>query len=358
MKQVILVAGVDYKFQGKGVDFRTICNDRMARLLAANRAKEDMTFRIFDFKSGEVVTHEVTYPAGKKAEKVDRKAPFRSISKANYNEEVSGGEKHYKFKDDQTGVMSVLDVYAAVQQIGASAAHTLRELSIFSHGWMGGPILVNSYPDGFINLPVPGVGPPMRFALPAGARDPDDKDARDKDFMPPNMGAASLKHFQDAFHADGFAWIWGCAFPRPVHQLLTAMEDHRRYRERGLGDNVVFTFTNLNAAEIEMLQGWLRRAFPDRRKVELQFKDLKYFFCRISAESYSQLLATSAGVKVFGALQGTSSGYDKGPRPLMRVDPTFVRHFRFYQNYLGFTFDPEGRRYGVYKPGLSCRPPP
>ena len=63
MKAFILVAGVDYEF--KGVDFRIFCNNRVKRLIAANKAKDDLTFTIFDFRKGEVVTHEVTFPSGK-----------------------------------------------------------------------------------------------------------------------------------------------------------------------------------------------------------------------------------------------------------------------------------------------------
>ncbi|MGW0477535.1 hypothetical protein [Streptomyces coeruleorubidus] len=39
------------------------------------------------------------------------------------------------------------------------------------------------------------------------ARDPDDKDPRSgKDFAPPNMTAAELVLFQDAYHPDGYNW--------------------------------------------------------------------------------------------------------------------------------------------------------
>ena len=38
----------------------------------------------------------------------------------------------------------------------------------------------------------------------------------------------------------------------------------------------------------------------------------------------------------------------------MHVEPSFARHFKFYKSYLGFKFDPEGRKYGEFSPGFSC----
>jgi hypothetical protein len=170
MKHIILVAGVDYEF--KGVDFRVFCDSRVKRILARNTKKEDLTFQIFDFRRGEVATHEFTYPAGKRVEKKTKltPSPFKSISRANYD--VSGIEP--RFKDGQRDTMSILDIYRAAQKVGVDAPNTLAELSIFSHGWMGGPILVNSFDDGVVNFIIPLLSVPLRFPLASGARDPDD----------------------------------------------------------------------------------------------------------------------------------------------------------------------------------------
>src|SRR6266571_7310702 len=138
MKQFIIVAGVDYEF--KGFDFPLRSNNRMKRILAGNKAKEDLTFKILDFAKGEVVTHEITFSGGKQAEKITKlsPSPFKRISKANYDSSVTDGETHYYFKDGQRDTMSILDVYKAVQQVGVDAPHTLVELSFFSHGFYGG----------------------------------------------------------------------------------------------------------------------------------------------------------------------------------------------------------------------------
>ena len=146
MKHYILVAGVDYEFHG--VDFRVLADNRRKLLTQANSAKADLRFTTFDFRAGTVVVTNVTYPGGVKTESASQTTPFKPIGPANYDEVTSAsGAKHKVFKNGQTGIASILDVYAKVREIGAADPGTLAELSFLSHGWMGGPILVNSYDD-------------------------------------------------------------------------------------------------------------------------------------------------------------------------------------------------------------------
>ena len=84
---------------------------------------------------------------GKRSESISKVTPYKPVTKANYTKRVVDGETHWDFKDGQPDVMSIVNVYDAVAGIGDSDPGTLRELSFFAHGWMGGPILVNSYDD-------------------------------------------------------------------------------------------------------------------------------------------------------------------------------------------------------------------
>jgi hypothetical protein len=354
MKHVVLVAGMDYEF--KGVNFRLFCQNRMTRLLTANKKKEDMTFQLFDARAGEVEKHEVTYPAGKKTVKVTKTNPFTKLSKTNFNQRTVGGETHYEFKNGQTGIMSILDIYAAVRQIGKDAADTLMELSFFSHAWHGGPILVNSFDDGRVEGPpaTPG-GPPTVTMLPGSTRDPDDNDPRAaKDFIPPTMSASELKEFRDAYHPDGYNWSWGCSFPRVIHEILYKLEHHANYKEHGLADGDKFIFTNFRDNHVQSLVTRLGISVPNKRRVELTFKELKRYFCSATVDSYNHHLAVKSARKTFAGVIGTYSEYDIGPLPLMHVYNGFGRHFRFYKNYLGFAFDPERRNYGEFSPTFTC----
>ncbi len=357
MRQYILVAGVDYEF--KGVNFRIFCDSRVKRIVNANSAKHDLRFIIFDFRSGEIVTRDVTYPSGKKSESVSKDTRYPAVTKANYDtSKRPDGSTRYTYKDGQTGVMSVLDVYLAVQNIGKKDTGTLHELSFFSHAWMGGPILVNSYDDGEFVTNMFGLMTPTTVPLPAGMRDPDDKDPRaPKDFVSPQMNLADVTNFETAFHKDGQIWIWGCAFPRVVHEILHKLEHHKLYTSSGLPDSTKLTFTNFNAGHVSTLEAVLGTTFPDPKKVEVTFGQMKHVFCLVSQSSYTQYIADAADVHAFAGLMGTYSEYDSGTLPLMNVYKGFAKHLTFYQNYLGFKLDPEGRRYGEYPPRLTCTPP-
>jgi hypothetical protein len=364
MKQFILVAGMDYEF--KGVNFRIFCDSRMNRIIRDNTAKEELRFQIFDFRRGEIETTEVSYPSGRTKKKITTKTPFQSLSKSNYDKFIHNGKPHYRFKNGQFGVMSILNIYEAVINVGVNDPHTLFELSIFSHGWMGGPILVNSFDDRTVQIPFvhgfPGVHPSLTtLTVPSTVRDPDDMDARPAlDFIPPTMDSVALSDFQDAFAPDGRIWLWGCAFPRVVHRILTKIEKNRAYRSSGLGDDVVFKLTNLRTEEADYLESWLSPVlgpFPNKRRIEVEFKFLKFFVCSANQASYSHQIAKNAAVKTYAAVLGTYSEYDSGRFPLMHVHKGFKRHFKFYKNYLGFNFDPEGRKYGEYLPGLTCPQP-
>jgi hypothetical protein len=290
-----------------------------------------------------------------KAEKRSVTQTFTPVTRANYDRTGSGRDVHYSFKDGQRGMMSVTDVYAAVQAIGAADPGTLRELSFFSHAWHGGPILVNSTDDGAFDIPpVWPMTTPVRVPV-GSARDPDDFDPRpEKDFGAPTMSPTRLKHFRDAYHPDGFSWSWGCAFFRTCHEILHKLEHHRDYRSSGMRDDDVLTFTNFRAEHVHDLEARLGSTFADPKKVELEFRQLKEYFCLLTVASYTHHLAVASARPAFGGLVGTYSEYDTGPLPLMHVHKGFAAHIRFYRSYLGFDVDPESRGYGRYDPGFTC----
>jgi hypothetical protein len=358
VKQILLVSGVDYEF--KGVDFRELANNRRKFLLKKNTKHEDVRFTTMDVRAGEVEQREVTFPGGKRTETVTSSKTFDPVGKASYD--MTGG--HPTFKPKQYKVMSITDVYAKVEDIGNSDPGSLAELSIFSHGWMGGPILVNSYDDRRmeISIPVPMAAPvTMTIPVTGTSRDPDDKDGRPQfDFQAPTMDAAKLALFRKAFASDGFAWLWGCAFPRVVHHSMWAMEHAKAYKSSGLGDDVVLDMTQVTTDDIGFLEKLLAPklgAFPSHTSAKVAFKWMKWAICIANISAYATALATAANVDVRAAALGTYAEYDTGGDRLMNVYPGFTGHFTFYKNYMGFTFDPEGRRYAVYKPGMTCTAP-
>ena len=229
---------------------------------------------------------------------------------------------------------------------------------------MGGPVLVNSFdnrtrevittnPDGSTSSSTVTIG--------GTARDPDDMDPRGEyDFTAPTMDATRLANFQNAFHADGYIWIWGCAFPLVMHRLLTKIEKHSAYKRTGVDDATVFSFTNLNAEEKDMLSFFSAGHFtpPTSGPVDITIEMRKFVMCVANIASFAGAIARASNVKTYAAPLGTYSEFDQtGSRPLMNVSSKFTRHFNFYSTYLGYGFDPENRRYAEYLPTHTCTPP-
>ncbi len=238
---------------------------------------------------------------------------------------------------------------------------TLAELSFFSHGWMGGPILVNSFDDRNASSGDAGILSGLTL------RNPDDKDPRaELDFADPNMDDNDIKNFQDAFDKDGIVWAWGCAQPQPVNNLLYKIETNSNYSATGVKDETVFQLDNLSSDQInKILKATLQGLLGDSAyivsasSVKLKFKFIKYVFSIISQSTYSAVIASVSKAKTYGALVGTSAIFEpsSGANYLMKIDPVYRRNCNFYKNYLGFKLDPEGRNYGEYLPSMNFPTP-
>ena len=358
-KWVVLVAGFDY--ERNGIDFESIALTRMRLLIRRNVAAQQKAktplatvidtaprFVLFDFKSGVVRKSVATQPKG------DRMwteiARFQPVSTANYSARADGRRV---FDTDQAGRMSITDVYRHVQDLGTTEPGSLSELSFLSHGWIGGPILVNS--DDSL-----GSG--------TDVRDANDKDARsDKDFIAPTMDAAALATFRAAFDPNGFVWVWGCSFANSPRQVLHRILSSSKYKKTKLGDLVNsdsfrFTFPREHAELFFFVDPEFFPARGADGEFPLTFdrtldKIKSFFFARLS-ESYCNSAALGAQVPCFGALPGTYSDYEQGPDLPVMLVPTkippyadnFAGSIRFYTTYVGVSLDPEGRNYGRYDP--------
>lgn len=359
MKQILLVAGVDFEFHG--VDFRSLADNRRALLERKNTKHDDLRFITMDVRSGQVEVRDITFPSGKRTETVASTTPFTPVTQASYGTNAAG---QVRLKPALYTVMSITDVYARVRDIGSKDPGTLVELSFFSHGWMGGPILANSNDDRLMTLMIPnpfGPATPMTVAVTGNARDPDDKDARGHlDFVAPTMDPPALKLFKDAFASDGYAWLWGCAFPKVIHHALWAMEQSKDYKSSGLGQDVVVHMPAVTADDVTYLEQILAPklgTFPSRSSLAVQFKYLRWAFFVANQMSYAYMFTVMTGIEVRAAALGTYAEYDTAGDKLMNVYSGFTAHFNFYKNYLGMTFDPEGRRYAVYTSALTCPVP-
>lgn len=104
---------------------------------------------------------------------------------------------------------SILALYDYVK---AQPKESVRSLQVFSHGWMGGPIIWNTreFEDDAA----------ARGAF-AHARDPHDTEPRVRDFFGGNplAGAEGVK-FAESFTSDALIKLWGCVAPDGVRGHL------------------------------------------------------------------------------------------------------------------------------------------
>jgi hypothetical protein len=87
------------------------------------------------------------------------------------------------------------DFYKYLAEVGKREPKSVKEIGIFSHSYPGGPILYNT-------------GQGTSFSS-SPDRDPDDFDARSKDFNATNF--ARYKEMKDALAPDARFTIWGCS---------------------------------------------------------------------------------------------------------------------------------------------------
>lgn len=341
VRQMVLLAGYDYH---GGVDFEGIALNRFKRFLKKDaKANTDPDFKVtlMDVKSGEIRTSQYATATKKRTWTVSRS--MTAVSSSNYTGHV--------FDKNQAGVMSITDFYEVLRTIGKNEPGTLLEASVFSHGWWGGPILVDSFD------PNPG----------SAARDPNDKDARgNKDFNAPNMDATFRSDFGKAFATDGLIWIWGCVFTRSYFQVLHRTIKNAKYSTdpAKVKDTDVFKF-EFDRALATQIYGDDTTFFPaipvggtPTLKFDRTWKDVKDFFRRGLPETYCGKIAAMSGHTCFGALLGTYSDYEKGvslpimiiPRKVPPYSDNFTRYIKFYTAHLGMTLDAEGQGYGAYLP--------
>jgi hypothetical protein len=196
--QAIIMVAFDY--QGSGAPFADCGMNRQAMLIARTPG---ITVTTLDVGAGTVTVSEVTTDRGKSTRSVTTNRTHDAVTKANY----SKGLSHATRMDLRIpGHMSITDLYEEVKDIGADpeTAGGLVEVSIFSHSFVDGPLLVDTN-DSSPSSP---------------GRDPKDLDARkDKDFKVPNMTSAQRAAFRAAFAPGAIWWTWGCDITSSYRQV-------------------------------------------------------------------------------------------------------------------------------------------
>lgn len=177
--------------------------------------------------------------------------------------------------------INVTDFYSYLSEVGDRQPHSVLEIGIFSHSFPGGPILYDTGESAALS----GFG---------AARDPDDFDARPKDFNAHNF--AVYPKMKDALAPNCRFTIWGCSatthFKFASRRSLQAIRAGRPEDEFFIVRNEVEDHGRVVAIEEERTSELRHRFDMDKR------------FRRIT---YAAEAARKLGIEVRAGCPGTGS---------------------------------------------------
>lgn len=351
-KNILLVAGYEYK-NGR-TNMALLCKKRANAIIHQRsnwRDDPSIFFTLFDVKNGTIERGTLNNGA----------IQWNVISS---NFDAINRSIHYtsddKFIQQQTNVLSIIDVYQHIQEIGRNHPNTIHELSIVGHGWRGGPVLVNSYE----RLVYKHTGNTPRL------RDPWDKDGRKKDTNVTNMNTSQWRNFKNAFHNQAHIWVWGCASSRVYKTVINKVLSSSEFRRKRYGrheDDDTFTLsfssqfanTYFEKDTLFFFRSRNNQTISERRFTRT-LREIKDFLIRGLCHTYAAQMAYNTKVKVYAALPGTGADYDREThnRRRVMVVPTsnhvygysYASIIRFYKTYVEIQEDSEDKGYALFSP--------
>lgn len=327
---------VGHNYDNHRLDFSIYAKERCRQLIASTRRGRDVLVQLMDVGAGTTTLTSVVWKDGLSKTSTLSRQNHDPVTKSSYDRDGS-------FKANQPRVMSITDLYDEVRRIGEAEPSSLCEVSIFSHAYYQGPILVNS------NDRLSITGSPGGLGL----RDPNDKDARaGKDFSV--MSEAQLSKFSRAFSPTGLVWVRGCNTSPDLHRLLSFL--HKRYPSYGFGEAIEMKGISSDLVEIiAAMNDYLLVDLNElKRKHQCRFEaeKLKNAIAAMIKGTYSYKLSSIAKVRSISALPGTYTEKRSlaDPRQLLEVAKLTRKHLTYYAKNFGTRFDDEDRGYAVFEP--------
>lgn len=206
--ELVFVAGVDYF--SKGVVHRQFAESRMRILRMAKTIDNGAMQSLFACDERAQVFLALPASGPKLIEIARKQLGPRTIAEGN-SEDIRPGMNHLT---DPAKDVSVVHCYKYLAHVGQTEPKRVKEAGLFSHSWKGGPILYNTKESA---------------AYPASdARDPNDLDARSKDYRAVNTeGWGDMKQ---AFANRATFRIWGCSATRHTRRKMIEM-NRRRHKD-------------------------------------------------------------------------------------------------------------------------------
>ena len=250
--------------------------------------------------------------------------------------------------------LSIVDVY---DHICASPPRSVVEVSVFSHAFERGPVLLDT--DDHTET----------WDKTYGKREPHDVDARLKDFGPEEMSPDRKKKFRAAFGNNPTLWVWGCHGEARVWEVYQQLRKSPAWKKAPSGKHdprlrVQLTFKRGLVAGWHSVEPGL---FPDVGGTpeenekpytwEVSLADIGAAFRRGMDRVYMAQLATAANSPSIGALPGTTAVVEFARDGLMEIAHNLATQaddfsglIKFYCDYAGVRTDAEGRGYAVFNP--------
>lgn len=285
-REFLLIAGLDYfTDHSGGMAFEQLATKRMHDLREAGSLEDSSVVTVFDCKSG----LRTQWVMGRGSEE---KAPSPNLWKSGWSRIAATGTKPSTLSPSGKdypglGVFGMAEMHRYVEEVGKQRPGTLKEYSILSHGWFGGPILYNTEESADFKT--------------GGAkekeRDPKDKDARfHKDYNSVNMPNRS--DFVAAFAKDCLVKIWGCFATSAFMNMLNAARNATNDTQKlGIKE------------ELRKSRNVAGLVFDDTRPGTI--RNFKESILRFNAMS---ILAQTIGRPVFGGAPGMGALFKFGSK--------------------------------------------
>lgn len=199
--------------------------------------------------------------------------------------------------------ISIVDVYKYLSAVGGAEPGRVKEVSIFSHAYWGGPILFNTYDTGA-----------------GGKRSAGDFDGRIKDFNAVN--AAGWPKLRAAMAADGRWMLWGCSATTHFQRLMHGANKLDKKSE------AFFTVDTAVRSHGKVVQTIRERTTRPRVRALLD--------AEFRGETYLAAAAKFLDLPVYGAPPGTGASFSSDPG--MFID---TATYAYLYNFLKQEFAPE-----------------
>lgn len=320
----ILVAAFNYST--RKYSFSSYATAYRNKIIAANSSQTNV-FIMIDFAGSIKYYENNTLKAQKN---------YETIGSVNY---PYTDNKDFYF-NQKTGYITKNTIYDLIIAIGTSNPGQLKDVSIFSHAYYAGPILVNTYEVGSSEYD--------DYKL-------DDTNYEDVDFRKDDVTNIDATKFKAAFSSNGMVKIWGCNSDAHINYFVKKILASPTYKSDGSTlDTAIFTINDATYYGTKVSSRF--SAFINSvtgNQITISMLNVKKLFAFEYVDSFAAVLAEKTDVTVQSALPGTyasigdaQTGEPASNKNIFRISHDTKMNVKIYTQYL--TINLGELNYGLY----------